>query len=114
MQAESMFFSLYIYNCQLNGGGFHLRIKKTICLLLIYIFILTILPLRFFSQSVKSYDAYNGFDNLHNQYNRNNTWIKNKYNIEGNIIDVKQHENCSIVLTEEGLYFVKKWTSSET
>lgn len=84
-----------------------MRIKNIICPIFIYIFILTILPISFFTESIEAHNKEDNFQNLYNQYSKNNTWKKNKYNIEGKIINIKQSHNSSTVLTEKGLYFIK-------
>ncbi|MCY6370894.1 Ig-like domain-containing protein [Clostridium ganghwense] len=74
--------------------------KKIISSLLIYFFIVTLLPVGFLVESVQAAEGYE-------TYNEEKTSIQNKYDIDGEILQVKQYDDYSLALTGDALYFIE-------
>ncbi|MFU0825268.1 Ig-like domain-containing protein [Clostridium sp.] len=74
--------------------------KRIIGLVLVYFFILTLLPMGFLSKEVQAIEDYKKYDS-------SSTKIANKYNIEGKILKLKQYEDYTLALTGDSLYFIQ-------
>lgn len=80
-----------------------MNFRKTFSVIMACTFLLSISPVN---QASKEVQAANNQLEVQS-YNNSNTYIDNKYDIHGTVYDVKQYNDCFVILTDRGLYQVK-------
>lgn len=77
-----------------------MKFRKSLSIILVYVFIFTLLPVSFMVEKVHALENYL-------KYDKESTRITNKYNIKEDILKVEQYSDYTLALTKEALYFIE-------